>query len=49
MKSFTASARVSEALAAYVVFAFSACWVGEESTQYLISIKCVSRLFGCTS
>jgi hypothetical protein len=23
--------------------AFSVCWVGEVSTQYLISIKCVSR------
>ena len=29
--------------------AFSACWVGEVSTQCLISIKCMSRLFGFMS
>jgi len=27
--------------------AFSACWVKEVSAQYLISIRCISRLFGC--
>jgi hypothetical protein len=44
--------QVSEALAAFKL-KFScpslACWVGEVSTQYLISIRCISRLFGCMS
>jgi hypothetical protein len=40
------SVRMYEALAAYVVRALSACWIREVSTQYLISIKCTSRLFG---
>jgi hypothetical protein len=40
--------RVSKALAAYVVLV-PFLLVGEVSTQYLISTKCVSRFFGCVS
>jgi len=28
---------------------FSACWIGEVSSQYLILIKCISRSFGSMS
>ena len=40
---------LSEAITAYVVLVLSACWIREVSTQYFISIKCTSRLFGCMS